>query len=77
LEADLIISLRNGKWAAVEVKLGSKQIEEAATNLLKLRDIVDTAKMGHSSFLMVLTGGEMAYKRKDGVWVVPLGCLRD
>jgi hypothetical protein len=77
LEADLIISLRNGKWAAVEVKLGSKQIEEAATNLLKLRDIVDTAKMGHPSFLMVLTGGEMAYKRKDGVWVVPLGCLRD
>jgi predicted AAA+ superfamily ATPase len=77
LEADLIIALRDGRWAAVEVKLGSKQIEEAATHLLALQQKVNTEKMGTPSFLMVLTGGEVGYQRQDGVWVVPLGCLKD
>lgn len=77
LEADMIVSLRDGRWAAIEVKLGSKQIEEAATNLIKLSQKIDTDKMGQPSFLMVLTGGQIAYQRKDGVWVVPLGCLKD
>jgi hypothetical protein len=77
LEADMIVALRDGRWAAIEVKLGSKQIEEAAANLIKLSMKVDTEKMGRPSFLMVLTGGEYAYQRKDGVWVVPIGCLRD
>ncbi|MCM1531131.1 MAG: DUF4143 domain-containing protein [Bacteroides sp.] len=77
LEADMIIALRDGRWAAVEVKLGSRQIEEAAANLIKLSNQIDTEKMGKPSFLMVLTGGEYAYKRKDGVWVVPLGCMKD
>jgi len=77
LEADLIIRLRNGKWAAVEVKLGQRQIEEAAKNLLALKNKVDNEKMGEVSFLMVITGGQFAYRRNDGVWVVPIGCLRN
>ena len=77
LEADMIVVLRDGRWAAVEVKLGSRQIEEAAENLKKLAEKVDSEKMGTPSFLMVLTGGEYAYRRADGVWVVPVGCLRE
>ena len=77
LEADLIISLDNGKWAAVEVRLGSREIEEGAEHLKKLAANIDTDKFPAPSFLMVVTGGEFAYRRDDGVLVVPLGCLRD
>jgi len=77
LEADAIISLRDGRWAAVEVKLGSKQIDEGAENLLKLKDRIDETKMSSPSFLMVLTASKYAFQRKDGIWVVPLGCLRN
>lgn len=77
LEADLIIRQRNGKWAAIEIKLGNKQIEEAAQNLLALRAKIDEEKMGKDSFLMIVTGGQYAYQRNDGTWVVPIGCLRD
>lgn len=77
LEADMIVALRDGRWAPVEVKLGQKQIEEAAAHLIKLSEKVDSDKMGRPSFMMVLTAGEFAYRRKDGVWVVPLGCLKD
>ena len=77
LECDLIIKLHDGRWAPVEVKLGMKQIDEAAANLLKLSEKVDIGKMNSPSFLMVLTGGQVAYQRPDGVLVVPIGCLRD
>lgn len=77
LEADLIIRLHDGRWAAIEVKLGNKQIEEAAKNLLSLKEKVNEDKMGKSAFLMILTGGQNAYQRKDGIWVVPIGCLKD
>ena len=77
LETDLIIKLNDGRWAPVEVKLGNKQIEAAAANLIKLSQKVDSEKMNQSSFLMVLTGGQHAYMRSDGVIVVPIGCLRD
>ena len=77
LESDLIIRLRDGRWAAIEVKLGSKQEAIAAENLLKLKSKIDAEKMGEPSFLMVLTGGQYAYRRKDGVLVVPIGCLKD
>lgn len=76
LEADLIVRLRDGRWAAIEVKLGNKQIEEAAENLQVLNTRIDEEKMGKASFLMILTGGSHAYRRKDGIWVVPIGCLR-
>jgi predicted AAA+ superfamily ATPase len=75
LESDLIIRLHDNRWAAVEVKLGSKGIEEGAKHLCELREKIDTAKVGEPSFLMVVTGGQFAYKRKDGVLVVPIGCL--
>ena len=77
LEADAVIALNDGRWAAVEVKLGSKEIDEAAGHLLKLKDKVNTEKMREPSFLMILTGTEIAYRREDGVYVVPLGCLKD
>lgn len=77
LEADLIVRLRDGRWAAIEVKLGNKQIEDAAANLLKLKARIDETKMGKAAFLMIITGGQYAYQRKDGVLVVPVGCLRE
>ena len=77
LEADMIIALNDGRWAAVEVKLGTKQIEEASEHLQELARKVNDEKMGKPAFLMVLTGGEYAYQRKDGVLVVPIGCLKD
>lgn len=76
LESDMIISLRDGRWAPIEVKLGNKQIDEAAKNLLSLQSKINTEKMGKPSFLMVVTGGEFAYTRDDGVLVVPIGCLK-
>ncbi len=77
LEVDAILHLNDGRWAAVEVKLGARMVDEAARNLLKLKDAVDQEKMNKPSFLLVLTGDKFAYQRKDGVYVVPLACLRD
>jgi hypothetical protein len=77
LESDLIVRLRDGRWAAIEVKLGNKQIEEAAQNLLALKAKIDEDKMGQVSFLMVITGGQYAYRRNDDVLVVPIGCLKN
>jgi predicted AAA+ superfamily ATPase len=77
LEIDAVIELADGRWGAVEIKLGGGQIEEAANNLLKLSKVVDTEKMNEPSFLMVLTGTEYGFRLKNGVWVVPIGCLRD
>lgn len=77
LEADAIIHLPNDDWAAIEIKLGGNQIDEAAKNLLKLEDKVELSKSNPPKFLMVLTGLDYAYRRPDGVYVVPIGCLRD
>ncbi len=77
LEVDLIISLNNGQWAAVDVKLGSKEIEQGALHLKKFAENIDATKHSAPSFLMILTGGEYAYRRSDGVFVIPLGCLKD
>jgi predicted AAA+ superfamily ATPase len=76
-EVDVIVELPGGKWGAIEVKLGIDYIDEGAKSLLKLRDNIDTKYMKQPSFLMVLTAGQLAYRRPDGVLVVPLGCLRD
>ena len=77
LEADLIVALNDGRWAAVEVKLGSREIEEGAERLKELASNIDTERFPAPSFLMILTGGEYAYRRDDGVLVVPIGCLKD
>ena len=77
LESDAVIALHDGRWAAVEIKMGAKEIEEAAGHLIDLKNKVNTDKMREPSFLMILTGTELAYKRNDGVLVVPIGCLKD
>ena len=76
LEADIIIHLPDGRWAAVEVKLGSRQVDIGAKNLLALKERIDTTKIPPPSLLMIITGTEYAYTRSDGVVVVPLGCLK-
>lgn len=78
LECDAVLHRRNGTYGLIEIKLGGDTlIEEGATNLKSLAAKIDTTKMKDPSFLMVLTGtGAYAYRRKDGVYVVPIGCLR-
>lgn len=76
LEADAIIRLSNGQWAAIEIKLGGEErIEQAANHLKALKKKIDTKKTGLPAFLMVLTGSSYAYTREDGIHVCPLGCL--
>ncbi|MCL2281433.1 MAG: NagC family transcriptional regulator [Dehalococcoidia bacterium] len=53
----------------------NKQENEAATNLLKLAERIDTSKCGASAFLAIITGGKYPHKREDGVFVVPIGCM--
>ena len=77
LESDAVIALNDGRWAAVEIKMGAKEIEEAAAHLVELKNKVNTDKMREPSFLMILTSTELAYKRDDGVLVLPIGCLKD
>ena len=79
LECDAVVHLRNGKYGLIEVKLGGdKLIDEGAENLKALSSRIDTDKMKTPSFLMILTAvGDFAYQRKDGVYVVPIGCLKD
>ena len=76
LEMDLVVSLPDGRWGGVEVKLGSGHIDEAADNLRKVAGRVDELRTGKPSFLMVLTGTKLAFRRPDGVYVVPIGCLK-
>ena len=76
LEADMVVVLKDGRWGAVEVKLGAGDIDSAAEGLKKLKNKVDVSRMGHPSFLMVLTGTDLGYTREDGVIVCPIGCLR-
>ena len=79
LECDAVVHLRNGSYGLIEVKLGGDRlIDEGAETLKKLANKIDTTKMKAPAFLMVLIGvGAYAYRRKDGVYVVPVGCLRD
>lgn len=79
LECDAVIHLRNGSYGLVEIKLGGdKLINEGVQNLLKLSNKINTDKMNKPSFLMVLTAtGNYSYKREDGVYIVPIGCLKN
>ncbi|MDE6695792.1 MAG: DUF4143 domain-containing protein [Muribaculaceae bacterium] len=79
LECDAVVHLRNGSYGLIEIKLGGeKLINEGAANLIELRNRIDTTKMKAPSFEMVLTAvGDYAYRRTDGVLVVPIGCLKD
>lgn len=75
LEADAVIVLPNGQWAAVEVKMGNSRIDEGAKHLLRLTNRVESAHEGEPAFLMVVTSTQAAYQRDDGVLVVPLATL--
>ena len=78
-ECDAVIHLKNGKYGLIEIKLGGdKLIEEGAKSLKAMEAKIDTDKMNAPSFLMVLIGiGDYAYRRQDGVYVVPIGCLKN
>ena len=75
LEADAIIEMPDGRWAAIEVKLGQNEVERAAERLIRLRERVDTNAIGEPLALVVITATGYGYVRKDGVVVVPIGAL--
>lgn len=84
LEADLVLHLADGRYALIECKLGSREIEEGSTHLLELRRLIcehnkkeKQVPLREPDLLIVLTGGKMAYTRPDGVKIIPLGCLKD
>ena len=79
LECDAVIHLRNGSYGLIEIKLGGDSlINEGANTLKKLENKIDITKMNNPAFLLVLTAtGKYAYKREDGVYVVPIGCLKN
>lgn len=79
LECDTVLHRRNGTYALIEIKLGGeKLIEEGVTSLNRLANTIDTIRMKQPSFKMVLTAvGPYAYQRQDGIFVVPIGCLKD
>ena len=75
--------MADGRYGLIEFKLGSKGIEEGAAHLLELKGLIKKASedkranLRDPSFLMVLTAGEIGYRREDGVYIVPIGCLRE
>jgi hypothetical protein len=83
LEADCVLHRADGRYSLIEIKLGNSGIEEGAAHLVKLKNLIQKAnednrtRLREPDFLMVLTGTEMGYQRKDGVYVVPIGCLKD
>ena len=84
LEADAVLHLADGRYALVECKLGSREIEDGARHLVSLRELIRQRNecerqmpLRLPDLLIVLTGGELAYTRADGVKVIPLGCLKD
>lgn len=77
-EADAVIQFRDGSWALIEVKLTNQEdIDKAAKKLIKISNDIDEEKTGKPAFLMVITKGTVALKREDGVYVIPLACLRN
>ena len=79
LECDAVVHLRDGRYGLIEIKLGGDMlIDEGAKTLKTLADKIDTSRMRPPSFLMILTAtGRYAYRRPDGICVVPAACLKD
>ena len=84
LEADAVLHLSDGRFALIEFKLGGREIEDGAGHLLQITELIkkynqkeNQVPLREPDLLMVITGGEMAYTRKDGVKVVPIGTLRN
>ena len=80
LECDAVVHLRNGQYGLIEIKLGGESlINDGAKSLNALAAQIDTTRMKSPSFKMILTAtGDYAYRRpEDGIYVVPIGCLRE
>ena len=79
LECDTVLHRRNGSYALLEVKLGGEDhINSGAASMIELSKNIDTDRMPLPSFMAVIVGvGKYAYQRKDGVYVIPIGCLKD
>lgn len=79
LECDAICHLRDGRYGLIEFKLGGDSlIKEGVKNLLKLKTSLDLTRMPKPSFMMVIVGvGKYAYKNEDGIYIVPISCLKD
>ena len=79
LECDAICHLRDGRYGLIEIKLGGDTlIREGIKNLLKLKSNLDYTKMPQPSFLMIIVGvGKYAYKNEEGIYIVPISCLKD
>lgn len=78
LEADAVIHLNDGRWGLIEIKLGGGTlINEGALTLAKLKEVIDQDKMNKPAFLAIITATDsFAYKRKDGIYVIPIACLK-
>lgn len=84
LEADIVLHLDDGRYALVECKLGSREIEDGAAHLLELQRLIREHNLVEKQMpirepdlLIVLTGGQYGYRRKDGVYIIPIGSLKD
>ncbi len=84
LEADAVLHLDDGRYALIECKLGSKDIEEGAKHLLELRRLIQeknntgqSPQLRMPDLLIILTGGKLAYTREDGVKIIPIGCIKN
>lgn len=75
LEVDVILQLRDGRWGAIEIKLGEGQVEQAAATLKRFSAQIDAARSGSPAFLAVICGRGYGYRRPDGVLVIPIGAL--
>jgi len=76
LECDTVLHFDNGKYLLIEIKLGDHHVEMAAKNLLRLNSLIKEKNMTAPSALIIITGTKLAYRRDDGIYVVPLGCLK-
>jgi len=77
LECDQVIHFNNGEYGLIQTKLGTKKIKDAAKKLIELRDKIRINEKKEPKFLMVVTGSDTAYTTKEGVLIVPIGCLKD
>ena len=80
----MVLHLEDGRYALIECKLGSREVEEGAAHLLKIKQLIREKNAAEKQLplrepdlMIVLTGGEFAYRREDGVLVIPVGCLRN
>ncbi|MBO7134364.1 MAG: ATP-binding protein [Bacteroidales bacterium] len=83
LEADVVLHIDNGKYALIECKLGSNEIEEGAAHLVEIKNLIQEYNkqekqnpIREPDLMIIITGGKFAYRRADGVFIIPIGCLK-